>query len=274
MSVEVDMQSYQFLRKWMPLTLSPITPPRAGPSYIDRLFKPNMDLPTGHIKASSRRRRPKEAEYKIPPFRYNPLHDLESLWWIAADFVVGKEVVAPGDGEPPEPISRARRKYAADLFNNYETRLRTISEEDKFLDDTDNFSENTEKLIIVLDKLREALHDTYCTLEYDFSSPDTACANALVDSFAKTFEIIANAEEIQPLTVQPFPPPAFDIYTFRKDPDPSDSESSSPSQGSKKRRRGSGETSSFAAEPVRQVKKVKAIIPRRPYLPRRAKERT
>ena len=37
------------------------------------------------------------ANLSLPKLRYNPLHDLESLWWIAAQFIIAR-AVTPEDG--------------------------------------------------------------------------------------------------------------------------------------------------------------------------------
>ncbi|EED77915.1 predicted protein [Postia placenta Mad-698-R] len=46
----------------------------------------------------------------IVPFRYNPLHDIESLWWVAIYFVFNKSVVKVG-GEPPSMDASQRGHY-------------------------------------------------------------------------------------------------------------------------------------------------------------------
>lgn len=54
-----------------------------------------------------------------PIFRYNPLHDLESLWWVAVYFLVTRDVTSIG-GEPPAERSvsdiNAQRQWAEDIF--------------------------------------------------------------------------------------------------------------------------------------------------------------
>ncbi|KAF9806331.1 hypothetical protein IEO21_08711 [Rhodonia placenta] len=48
----------------------------------------------------------------IVPFRYNPLHDIESLWWVAIYFVFNRSVVQVG-GEPPSMDVSQRGSYNA-----------------------------------------------------------------------------------------------------------------------------------------------------------------
>jgi hypothetical protein len=46
---------------------------------------------------------------EVKPFRYNPTHDLESLWWIAVFFVVSKETT-----EAPSTVPSGDSKTAAE----------------------------------------------------------------------------------------------------------------------------------------------------------------
>ncbi|THG93104.1 hypothetical protein EW026_g8036 [Hermanssonia centrifuga] len=72
-------------------------------------------------KLSSRlsRVRPKKVE---APFRYNPLHDLESLWWVAVYHLFKREVVSiPGEiiiGENELARREEQRICAGELFCN------------------------------------------------------------------------------------------------------------------------------------------------------------
>jgi hypothetical protein len=50
----------------------------------------------------------------IIPFRYNPLHDLESIWWIAVWTIFLRQVV----GRPPQDHLKQREAYKA-LFPGY-----------------------------------------------------------------------------------------------------------------------------------------------------------
>ncbi|KAJ3521814.1 hypothetical protein NM688_g8969 [Phlebia brevispora] len=55
----------------------------------------------------------------LPDVRYNPLHDLESLWWVAVHFIATQEIYN-ADGAESEPFvaSAAQRQYAAELFDD------------------------------------------------------------------------------------------------------------------------------------------------------------
>lgn len=80
--------------------------------------------------SSSENKRP------FPSFRYNPVHDLESLWWIAAFFVVHQ--LPPLDAEHGvEDVrrSRAQRQLARDLFWTGSRRLDVLRASGSFAAD-------------------------------------------------------------------------------------------------------------------------------------------
>ncbi|EED78588.1 predicted protein [Postia placenta Mad-698-R] len=68
------------------------------------------------------------------PFRYNPLHDLESIWWVAIYFVFNKSVVKVG-GKPPsmDTLQRgsynAQKRYAELLITSPHDRLKALAHE-------------------------------------------------------------------------------------------------------------------------------------------------
>lgn len=267
MAVEIENQCYEFLRIFIPSSPTDHTE-RAIRRYLKRDVNTSVDA----LSPSPPR---EEEKYKKPPFRYNPLHDLESLWWIAVYFIVVRVTVHSGNPEPPEPISGSHRVYATNLFSDRDIRLWTMINDGRFLQDTEDLPKITAELILALENLREVLSETYRTLEYDFSSPDTIWGADLADYFAQVFELIAGAEEIQPLTVRPFPHYSYAV----KEESEQDSEhlnSSTSSSNSRKRGRDATEETPVAAEQSagRRTKKVKAKLPRRPYLHRRTKEHT
>lgn len=62
-------------------------------------------------------------------FRYNPLHDLESLWWVAVYFLVTRDVTRIGQEQPVErPVDdiNAQREWAYKLFWVGDRRLPVI----------------------------------------------------------------------------------------------------------------------------------------------------
>lgn len=87
MSVEVDSLMYWFLPEEEDLYLPSIPQADEGDTrgdILDDCYSPPPEpLPEPIIEPT-------------PPFRYNPMHDLESIWWIAVDFIFNREVLSVG----------------------------------------------------------------------------------------------------------------------------------------------------------------------------------
>lgn len=264
MAVEVAQQSYEFLRSFVF--------PSSGPNVsevIDRILERGV-ITDGPVPSSL------EDEYKVPPFQYNPLHDLESLWWVAVYFVVMRETVRPDDdpsSDPAESVTQSQQEYARELFSDYRTRFWTVSDHGRFLQDAKVLPAHTNKLVLALEKLRQYLRNAYSKWEYDFDKPSSECAGTLHGTFAHAFKVMSKAEEIQRLTVRPFLRRVHDSEDITIE-DSQDSSPSVSSQESKKRSRDGSEEAPAAAEEEsgRRSKKAKVDLPRREYLPRRAKE--
>lgn len=264
MAVEVASQRYEILRNFV-LPASAVDVSEA----VDRVLKRGVAERDGLAAPSPLQ---DEDEYKIPPFQYNPLHDLESLWWVAVYFVVMREIVRPGDdpnSDPTESVSQPQQEYARKLFSDYETRLWTFLGFGKFPRDAKVLPAHTNKLILALDRLRQDLYNAYSAWEYDFEKPEDRHAGALHGIFAHAFKVMSSAQEIQPLMVRPFLRRVDDS----EDADAEVSQNTDPSISSQEpRKRGRDAPAAAEGESGRPSKKAKVVIPRRKYLSRRAKE--
>ncbi|CCM06342.1 uncharacterized protein FIBRA_08597 [Fibroporia radiculosa] len=58
-------------------------------------------------------------------FRYNPLHDFESLWWISVYFLFNKRIAAVDQAPPPPHDHSQQRAFASDIF--YSLRGRQVA---------------------------------------------------------------------------------------------------------------------------------------------------
>ena len=97
MAVELEIQAYFF----EPLD----SRDRAG----DTLPYSDLTEGKGHLQSVSKSHVSVPHKGAPTPFRYNPLHDLESLWWIAAFFLFKRDVVLDEE-EACQPAERARRR--------------------------------------------------------------------------------------------------------------------------------------------------------------------
>lgn len=99
---------------------------RPEPTFRSRAAEnatpPSPPEDTGSVTPLTGKRRTRGAEVRHankPVFRYNPLHDLESLWWVAVYFLVTRDVTSIGGELPAErPTSdiNAQRQWAEDIF--------------------------------------------------------------------------------------------------------------------------------------------------------------
>ncbi|KAF7794451.1 hypothetical protein EIP86_005585 [Pleurotus ostreatoroseus] len=211
-----------------------------------------------------------------PVFLYNPLHDLESLWWLAIYFAVKKEIL---DGESPEEasiVSDTHRSYASKLFTDHGLRYRTMTMPSLLLNHAeDRLPYIACNLVAVLEDLLQTLRKKYCEVEKNTQDLDHRCADGLHETFQQFFHKVADAELVQDLTIRPFTPlPARNDDWFFAGARRGPSSSLSSGSSAKRSRSNSGAEDSDRSKRARSEE---TIVPdtapaRRPYLPRRAKE--
>ena len=148
---------------------------------------------------------PYSMEY--PGFFYNPIHDLESLWWIAVYFVLENEI-PPVDALLARSADfwspNAQLDYAHFLFEDgsYD-RPNAIRKRDWFLKRTKEVVHRDIKPIVVeLEGLRCKLVDAYHEAEEHIDTMDHNCAAALYSHFHNVFSGIATANDTQNLFLQ------------------------------------------------------------------------
>lgn len=106
----------------------------------------------------------------MAPFKYNPLHDLESLWWVATYFLVWREVVARTRTAKERNAEKARlhqqRLYAETLFT--ESGKTTLLEGGFFMPEFSGmFPKEMQTLREKLDIWRHRLVLRYAAVESD-----------------------------------------------------------------------------------------------------------
>lgn len=108
-----------------------------------------------------------EDERPFPSFRYNPVHDLESLWWIAASFAVHQ--LPPLDaehGEESARSSRAQRQLARNLFWTDSGRLNVLRATGYFAGESKCLHQSVSSITAVVSKALRYLIKGYKTKEY------------------------------------------------------------------------------------------------------------
>ena len=179
----MDVQTYLFL------------PQDRDRSALDLSYEGLFASPE-HIEADQETRAAQESESypKLPSypttnnvFRYNPLHDMESLWWIAVYFVVRRQPCID-DQEQAWNLSDPQRILIKDLFHDKTSTIR-----ERFLKHADYFNtkmgclhEDIRFIIKWLDGIRILLCNAYAEVEENVSAID-ASASCLIRASFKLF---------------------------------------------------------------------------------------
>ncbi|KAJ3527595.1 hypothetical protein NM688_g8107 [Phlebia brevispora] len=128
------------------------------------------------------------------PFRYNPLHDLESLWWIAANFIQTRCIT--DNNRPSLAATKPSSSSTSDVpmssgLSVRERRVDTLIQPYHFWRDTRVLPEPLVQIADKLDDLRRQVTLRYLAVEKHTGSIDKACADGLHDAFHQTFAEIA-----------------------------------------------------------------------------------
>lgn len=139
---------------------------------------------------------------KPPEFRYNSLHDMESLWWIAVFLVVRRRAEnIPGDHDPI--AVEVQRRYAAMLFGDdwrsLDARHTALCGRGSgtFGDYIGALHPSMHVVGKLLNDLRLSMIAAYEAAETDAANIDYSVADALHQPFAEAFTAIAQNEELQ-----------------------------------------------------------------------------
>lgn len=132
-------------------------------------------------------------------FRYNPIHDLESIWWVATYFdfnktvvQVGKTTVRRNKKQQQRASYTAQYKYAKGLFSNQMDRSDALSLPSGFQEHIQYLHESVQPVARILEHLRQLLVVCYEEAEKDTAAIGPTVAFGLYTSFAKAFRQAAN----------------------------------------------------------------------------------
>ena len=142
-----------------------------------------------------------------PDFFHNPLHDLESLWWIAVYVVLQNEATQNNTVGPTQSDeswdSNAQLVYATKLFSDSLARSNIIEGRGRFLDNMRQVLHHSMKpLALYLEALRRELVHTYRDAEKNVNTIDHHCAAGLCTQFHKIFTQIAKADNLQNISLR------------------------------------------------------------------------
>ncbi|KAF7794454.1 hypothetical protein EIP86_005588 [Pleurotus ostreatoroseus] len=200
MAIEVDAGRYLF-SSVNPHNTSPIK--KKYPKMVARIEKweeqEQAAIPTYQELAA---RSFQKIEPVIPPFRYNPLHDMESLWWIAVYFALKKELT--GDSVESPIASAEQRTLAAQLFRHRTHRQLPLIG-GNFLQEVSTCLPPLSYLIVK--NLRYLCHEIYTRYfveELELQYIDKTSADGLHSVFADVFAQISSAQALQGLKVRSF----------------------------------------------------------------------
>lgn len=271
MPVEVNIQCYGF----RPLEASPSPNTRDSDTIFDIVF--------GEGKAERIPSSPSadtDEEVKRAEFRYNPLHDFESLWWVAIHFIVKREVVDSAEVDPAmglRTVSDEQRIWAAELSYDPACRLSMMVTEGMLADRISVLHPSIQPIARRLEGLRTRLTAAYRRAEADLSSLDyTTCADDVYKWFRQRFLEIARSPSYSNVNLRPFSTSAETTkHTDHSSRQNTSSSANSMTSGSKRSERmddlpvEQSHRSKKARTTPEDVAKPAARI--RPYLPRKVK---
>lgn len=112
-----------------------------------------------------------ELETADLPLRYNPLHDLESLWWIAVYLLYYKDVKDPNQPDRRKPtIIVEQHKSSRLLFEKMHERSDFLGGTKTFIDRLQSLQPSVHPLWVELNRLRHICVGRYQTLQRDLQS--------------------------------------------------------------------------------------------------------
>ncbi|KAF7790445.1 hypothetical protein EIP86_001400 [Pleurotus ostreatoroseus] len=272
MAVEVDRQEYLFL----PTKTTAYVPPSPISAEDLRALvmgekSPSLDSDPSVPEDTA------DAPANNAPFRYNALHDLESLWWIAVYFVFKKQIldVSKGDTEAQViPVSEDHRAAAERLFYDRPQRCFVMTVGTFFEQYIYKIPPVLQPHARVLQNLKLMLAAAYEKAEKNLSS--ITLDTEIHDEFMRSLASLGS-EKWSHLRIRPFP--ALDRYGNPVEVG-SHVKSSSPIAALPGTKRPASELAEDEGQPPPKItKKARTRIARprigvrtRPYLPRKTKE--
>ena len=108
-------------------------------------------------------------------FRYNPLHDLEALWWIAVYFPIAHTIVEDSTGALPPPDTDSdqltrQRTSAERLFWRGDYRYDVMQRNGPFVEELQSLHPAVSRLWHPLEAIRQNITLSYRYVEHDMAA--------------------------------------------------------------------------------------------------------
>ncbi|KAJ3526586.1 hypothetical protein NM688_g8246 [Phlebia brevispora] len=154
-------------------------------------------------------------------FRYNALHDVESLWWMAVYFILKREIVDESavDDQTLVVSSAAQQSYSVAVFHGDDIpfKAHTLFHDEGFTKTMKTIPDRWSAVVERLNVLRRELVKRYVLQETDVAAIDHTCADGLHELFKSTFEEIAAMKDLQGMVVRRFMHVAVDDVVEKRD---------------------------------------------------------
>ena len=228
MAVEVDCGMY--LTEVRQSVAEPPVPLQESPEDIAKQTANGIDFDDEHFSNvidSDPRLQHADPSSLAPPqvFRYNPTHDLESLFWIAVYFVINKQTrpATPSDAPNHQPSTTSppggeaipshhilgddKLEYARTLFYGLDTRMKTLMSDAPLKGHFESLPDPLARIGARLRMLRSILRDHYAEIEKPgYQIDQQVCqTRGLYVLFKAHFTNIVNILKPQDIIVSPLP---------------------------------------------------------------------
>ena len=134
-----------------------------------------------------------EVDERLHPFRYNPLHDLESLWWVAFHCVSVRVVVQVGDDDQSYRRGDHTCFDTSGVFGMGEGKKSLFKRSTRMLEKSRLLHPAVQEAIKHLDQARGLLVQAYKDAEKDLSKIDFHVADGMHEVLRDCFNTIASA---------------------------------------------------------------------------------
>lgn len=210
MAVEVDRRRYMFRP-----TVRPNSTIASEDSDSDAEWEEEVALREARITDENSFTWPASPLERDYVFQYNPIHDLESLWWVAMYFLINKQSKhSPSKESSPQAqgnteLTPVQRDYARSLFYGGLARLDAIHGGERLEKHMATLPSYLSPICAVLLELRRHLVDRYNQVEVDPSSIDKKACGKLYQEFSRCFTtVVGYLKKNGDVTVRPI---AFNI---------------------------------------------------------------